>query len=559
MYEENRTGFILKDILLQVFLVIIFVFILVWLFPTKSYVDKKIDSSLDPIYQEFFNEHLESMKEAAQSYFTTSRLPKKVGDKVTITLGDMLDKKLITSFVDSNQKQCSLTGSYVEVTKMDGEYTMKVNLSCSDKSDYILVNMGCYNYCDSALCEKQQSTSTSTSTNTNNNNTNNNSTQTTNKTYQYEYKLVTAGSYTDWSSWSKWSETKVTANNYKDVETKKVWEVVDTEKVLVDTETTYEKAEKVTDKKTYGVETSITCPTGYKKYNSNSSTTKICIADPIKSTSTTKYIDALTKTTYSCSNGTTPVNGKCTVTTTKQESTSAASSVVYGDWVYVGRQTFNGSKTTTDTMQYVYVSQSQELDCNNNCSVVVKVTYDVYKRSNSTKYSCPSGYTLSGTKCVKNVSTTSTVDATKTTTQYCENGTNPSNGKCLVSSTTSSTQKTCPGNGTYDATMGWCYVRGTSTTVCENGIDGKVSSNKCIVETTKYVCDEGKLVGKQCKITENVYETKKIYGYVTYYRYRTREYINGSTKTAWSSSQKDKDLLNKGYVLTGKKQEITKA
>ena len=47
--------------------------------------------------------------------------------------------------------------------------------------------------------------------------------------------------------------------------------------------------------------------------------------------------------------------------------------------------------------------------------------------------------------------------------------------------------------------------------------------------------------------------------YVTYYRYRTRSYISGTTKTAWSSTQNDKDLLNAGYVLTGNKKEITQA
>lgn len=501
MYEEeNRTGFILKDILLQVFLVVIFVFILVWLFPTKKYVDNKIDSSLDPIYQEFFNTHLETMKEAGKSYFTKERLPKKVGDKVTLTLGDMLDKKLITSFVDSNQKQCNLTSSYIEVTKMDKEYTMKVNLSCSDKSDYILVNLGCYNYCDS-VSENKESTNNSTTIKP----------TTTNKTYQYEYKLVTPAHYTDWSTWSKWSTKKVASNNYTQIDTKEVREVVSTTKVLVDK---VNAKKEVVDSYNAGTETSIVCPTGYKRYDANSSTSKLCIASPNKGVST----NTLTSTTSSCPSGATLVNGRCTVQTT--------TNAVYNDWTYVGRQTFNGSKTTTDTMKYVYVSQSQELDCNNSCSVVVKVTYDVYKRG----YTCPTGYTLSGTKCTKNT----IVDAVQTTT---------------------STTKLCPGNGDYDATMGWCYVRGTTETVCKGGVDGRISGNKCIVEKTDYVCDEGTLVGKKCYI----YETEKEYDYVTYYRYRTREYIKEDTKTAWSTSKNDKNLLNKGYVLTGKKQEITKA
>ena len=45
MYEE-RERFSIKDVVLQVVLVVLFVFLLLWLFPTKSYVDNKIDSKL---------------------------------------------------------------------------------------------------------------------------------------------------------------------------------------------------------------------------------------------------------------------------------------------------------------------------------------------------------------------------------------------------------------------------------------------------------------------------------------------------------------------------------
>ena len=44
MYEE-RERFSIKDVVLQVVLVVLFVFLLLWLFPTKSYVDNKIDST----------------------------------------------------------------------------------------------------------------------------------------------------------------------------------------------------------------------------------------------------------------------------------------------------------------------------------------------------------------------------------------------------------------------------------------------------------------------------------------------------------------------------------
>ena len=38
MYEERRNTFNFKDIVLQLLLIILFVFIMIWLFPTKNYL-----------------------------------------------------------------------------------------------------------------------------------------------------------------------------------------------------------------------------------------------------------------------------------------------------------------------------------------------------------------------------------------------------------------------------------------------------------------------------------------------------------------------------------------
>ena len=51
---------------------------------------------------------------------------------------------------------------------------------------------------------------------------------------------------------------------------------------------------------------------------------------------------------------------------------------------------------------------------------------------------------------------------------------------------------------------------------------------------------------KQVPVVENV----------TYYRSRTREYISGTVKTAWSRSQNDQSLIAAGYSLTGNSRQI---
>ncbi len=153
--NERRGSSLLRDFLLKLILVVIFVLLLVWLLPKfiKPATTPNVD--LSPLTSQIFADNLKRMQDAAISYYTTERLPKEVGDKDTMTLRDMIAKKLVIPFVDKNGKACDVDGSYVTITKMDNEYLMKVNLKCSDKEDYVLVHLGCYNYCDTDICAKK--------------------------------------------------------------------------------------------------------------------------------------------------------------------------------------------------------------------------------------------------------------------------------------------------------------------------------------------------------------------------------------------------------------------
>jgi hypothetical protein len=197
MYEEKREGVSIKTVILQILIVILFVFLLMWLFPLKLNNNNNStsvsDTDISFVYEKIFNENVTSMKESAKGYFTTERLPKNTGDIVTITLGEMLQKKIILPFVDKDGKSCDTTGSYVQVKKLDNEYEMKINLKCSTQEDYLIVIMGCYNYCPTGICESQ-----------------------TQQLIKYQYKCPTSGG---WSSWSAWQLEAVSATSTKEVKT----------------------------------------------------------------------------------------------------------------------------------------------------------------------------------------------------------------------------------------------------------------------------------------------------------------------------------------------------
>lgn len=241
MYNE-QTNFSVKNVILQFLFVALFIFILIWLFPLKSDIKKLSDnvdnSDLSVLTDRIFNENIISMKDAAKSYYTTPRLPKNVGDKVKMTLDEMLDKKIILPFTDKNGKTCSLTESYVEITKYDEEFIMKVNLRCGEDENYLLVYMGCYDYCSTTLCEKNKAdvvsptiystkkvikpivnivtpTPKPTPTPT--------PTPIPEKEYLYEYIKTTPGYYEE-TDWSDWSTTPVNPSDNVLVRTKDVTE-----------------------------------------------------------------------------------------------------------------------------------------------------------------------------------------------------------------------------------------------------------------------------------------------------------------------------------------------
>lgn len=114
------------------------------------------DRKQDPLLNQIFYDNIEKMKEAATSYYTLERLPAKEGEKVVLTLDEMVELKLLLPLIDKENNKCSVTKSYVEVTKYSTEYEMKIFLSCGNEEDYIIVYMGCYDYCKNFICERKE-------------------------------------------------------------------------------------------------------------------------------------------------------------------------------------------------------------------------------------------------------------------------------------------------------------------------------------------------------------------------------------------------------------------
>lgn len=534
---ENNNGFTLKDVIFNLLFIILFVFILLWLFPSKFYLNEYGMNggylSDETQTNQVFNHNITTMKEAAISYFTTSRLPKKVGDKVTMTLRQMRDEKLLLSLIDSKGNVCDEGISYIEMTKEKDEYLLKVHLACSDNEDYILVHLGCYDYCDGAVCEKQEEVQ-----------------EIVQVLYKYQYKLTTPCTWTNWSNWTNWSTNYVAANNNRKVETK-----VETDSIAAIVNRSCPagylysshnnkcyKSTNTTDVKEAQKLVSYKCENGYT-FDKNDKKCK-------KQTTTEKTVAAKqNEITYNCNDypGYTLSGNKCVKTTTTTTTDTKTATAIYSTRTWTEQESYSCTKQSCSTKLvptlvggvWKNIPQKSCTRVNSTCYKDVEKSEDYISGYNCNNYS---GYTLSGNKCVKNVVKTSTdvKDAKQNAiTYYCENNEHTLEGKVCKYSVTNTDVKESKVIETYNCDNFDGYV--LNETKCE-----KLVSNTDVVDVNiRMTCPAGYTLTND-KCTKNV----------TKYRYSERACVGGSVDYKWSESDKDQTLLSKGYILTGYKEQI---
>ena len=575
--EENRR-FSWTDLFIKVILVVIFVLFTVWLL---SLSNKGLSNSLDVLTDNIFAQNIEKMKDVGKEYFTIERLPEKIGEVKTLTLKEMYEKKLILEVKDKNGNACNAKDSYVSIEKMENEYQMKVNLECGKEKDYIIVIMGCYNYCDTDICEKKEEV----------------------KEIEYEYKKTTGGKWTDYGNWSEWSKVSVTNTDYRQVETKKVNE-----------EYTYNRVVSNTLYKEYG----ITCPSGYtlnadgtncyKTITSSDYKNPTCPSrsgytatrngftctysknETVNPTCPSKSGYTVTRNGFTCTysknetvNPTCPSKSGYTVTRNGFTCTYSKNVTSTTEYDRVYSHTSTGSYVPADTNDYDYVQIDADYvyNCNTSCSFYWVYTYQVYKKvykattvTETGNATCPSGYSQSETKCSK--TSTQTENATcpsgysqsgtkcsKTSTQTenatCPSGYSQSGTKC-TKTLTQTENATCPSGYTKSGTKCTKALTQTGNATCPSGYEA--TDNSCVKTTVDYSykniiknCSTGYSLtedGTKCsKVEETTVEETGVRE-VTYYRYRVRQFVGGTTDYKWSKSNNDKNLINAGYKLTGK-------
>lgn len=224
MYEENSSNISIKSIIVKILLIVLAICVLIWIFPTKKDLQNSIGNNgsntnvnEDPLLNAIFGQNIRIMQNAGRAYYYSSTLPKNNGDTSTVTLQELINKKMLVEFKDKNGNACNTTASYVELTKTGtNKYQMKTYLQCGVEENYIIINLEC--------TDLGQSSCTSTK----NNISSNKSTKvvketgaagvTEKKIYRYLYSCPKTT--TLWSDWSNWSTDYVSKTSAREVETK---------------------------------------------------------------------------------------------------------------------------------------------------------------------------------------------------------------------------------------------------------------------------------------------------------------------------------------------------
>ena len=568
MEDERRINVV--KVLLKLIVVVLVILFSAWIVTKICSNNNPINS--DKLVDQVFQDNLNRMKEVGISYFTLERMPKNVGDKEKITLQDMYDKKLILEVRDEENNLCSDTDSYIEVEKYNDEYQMKVNLSCSNRKDYIIVVMGCYNYCKNEICEKQEQDVITDSDNDSQQNT----------VIEYEYYKATNGKWTDWSAWSAWQKTYLEPTEYRKVETKVVQEDYTYESTIEEDEyadviigcpSGYSlNSEGTKCKKISNETTNPVCPTisGYTLYNQDGFTCKYksnTTANPV--CPTISGYTLYNQDGFTCKyKSNTTVNPVCpTISgytlynqdgfTCKYKSNTTVSQVcpslngytIISDqssgWTCVYKKYLSQGQglsvpQNTSTRIYEFVTTALIHDCDT-CSYYSGVIYNIFARKTQSAV-CPSGYTKIGNSCVK----------TKTNTATCPSGYTKIGNSCVKTKTNTAT---CPSG--YTKIGNSCVKTKTNTATCPSGYE-KINNTckKVYYKSIIKSCPTGFTLtnetNQRCfkKVTRVI--TMHDVRDVTYYRYATRSYIDGTIDYKWSTSNNDKSLLNNGYKLTGR-------
>lgn len=162
MYEDNEKKIdwlsIIKKILTVIAIILVIFLIVLGVTKCSNKKPSNNNNTVPPIIVNLKDE-LDTMEEAALEYITKDTLPTEINGQVTIKLKNLIDNNKLSYLVDEAGNICDVNKSYVEITKLENNYAVKSYIVSSDKSDYKISYIGCFDTCkDGEICRGESNT-----------------------------------------------------------------------------------------------------------------------------------------------------------------------------------------------------------------------------------------------------------------------------------------------------------------------------------------------------------------------------------------------------------------
>ena len=456
-YEDNvKVKIDWKGLIIKLIAVVLLILVFIWLFPMPK---------LDTFYSRVYNENLNAMKSVAEKYFVNDNLPANTGTSNTIKLQEMIDKKLITEFTDKNNNECSTTNSFAQVTKTENDnYVLKIQLSCDDKTDYVLETLNTSNNTGSS----KGSTGNSNTSDKNNSTVNNNETSSNKQSdsesntkdeddgIEIDKSIINSGD-------SKYDKGEAVEYEYKRAITKTTTSYTCPDGYIKDGNTCYryDTGETIPATPLYFDDEVVTTEAkkntsgGYYKYadaiKTESSREDICPEGYTKNGNICyKYVNATIvpgTTTYSCPDGYTLQGKTCVTTAERIESKGEDVYTCPEGYTLIGKTCVTQANRIENKGKDVYYCPEGYVLNGTTCtSTVIRI-----ENKESDSYTCPSGYVLNGSVCTK------TIGRSKTTNYNysCPSGYSLSSDKSRCTRSINATRTTTPGTTTCTCPSGY--------------------------------------------------------------------------------------------------------
>lgn len=125
MEDERKINWL--SLFIKIIIIFVFLLIIIWL------VSKLVGNKLS----DTFKNNINNMEEVAVTYFKEIDLPQEKGKSIKLTLEEMIEKKLIISINENEEKTCDVKKSYSKITRNKKDYEIETYLICGKEKSSI--------------------------------------------------------------------------------------------------------------------------------------------------------------------------------------------------------------------------------------------------------------------------------------------------------------------------------------------------------------------------------------------------------------------------------------